>query len=77
MGLFDLFRRKKPISDESRKKFLYSLIDKYFGSRDKLISDAEQLIEITKYNITVETMATLLLRCVGFREMNAGWEKRL
>jgi len=73
MGIFDIFK-KKTISEETRNNFLDMLLTKYFeGSKAKLAEDAKELLELTKYDITPEEMATLLIRCLGFRELKGEW----
>ena len=73
MGLFDLFK-KKEVGEETRQGFLVKLLSKYFeGSKAKLGADAAELLELTKYDITPGEMATLLIRCLGFRELNGDW----
>ena len=73
MGIFDIFK-KKTVSEETRNIFLDKLLTKYFeGSKAKLAEDANELLELTKYNITQGEMATLLIRCLGFRELNGEW----
>ena len=73
MGIFDIFK-KKTVSEETRNNFLDKLLTKYFeGSKAKLAEDANELLELTKYNITPGEMATLLIRSLGFRELNGGW----
>lgn len=74
MGIFDFFKKKKEISEETRRDFLNKILSKYFeGSKSKLESDASELLEITKYNISKSEMTILLVRCLGFRELNAKW----
>ena len=69
MGLFGFFK-KKEVSEETRQGFLNKLLTKYFeGSKAKLGADAADLLELTKYEITPGEMATLLIRCLGFREL--------
>ena len=73
MGIFDIFK-KKTVSEETRNNFLERLLTKYFkGSKTKLTEDANELLELTKYDITPGEMATLLIRCLGFRELNGEW----
>ena len=76
MGLFDFFK-KKEVSEETRQGFLDKLLFKYFeGSKAKLGVDATELLELTKYEITPGEMATLLVRCLGFRELGGGWNEK-
>ena len=76
MGLFDLFK-KKTVSEETRSNFLNKLLTKYFeGSKAKLGADASELLELTKYEITPGEMATLLIRCLGFRELKGDWNAK-
>ena len=76
MGLFDLFK-KKTVSEETRNNFLNKLLTKYFeGSKAKLGADAADLLELTKYEITPGEMATLLIRCLGFRELKGDWNAK-
>ena len=76
MGLFDLFK-KKTVSEETRNNFLNKLLTKYFeGSKAKLGADASELLELTKYEITPGEMATLLIRCLGFRELKGDWNAK-
>ena len=76
MGIFDIFK-KKTVSEETRNNFLERLLTKYFkGSKTKLTEDANELLELTKYDITPGEMATLLIRCLGFRELNGGWNEQ-
>ena len=73
MGLFGFFK-KKEVSEETRQGFLNKLLTKYFeGSKAKLGADAADLLELTKYEITPGEMATLLIRCLGFRELKGDW----
>lgn len=73
MGIFNVFK-KKTVSEEKRQNFLDKLLAKYFeGSKAKLAEDANELLELTKYDITPGEMATLLIRCLGFRELNGEW----
>ena len=76
MGIFDIFK-KKTVSEETRNIFLDKLLTKYFeGSKAKLTEDANELLELTKYDITPGEMATLLIRSLGFRELNGGWNEQ-
>ena len=76
MGIFDIFK-KKTVSEETRNNFLERLLTKYFkGSKTKLTEDANELLELTKYDITPGEMATLLIRCLGFRKLNGGWNEQ-
>ena len=76
MGIFDIFK-KKTVSEETRNIFLDKLLTKYFeGSKAKLTEDANELLELTKYDITPGEMATLLIRSLGFRELNGGWNSQ-
>ena len=73
MGLFG-FSKKKEVREETRQGFLNKLLTKYFeGSKAKLGADAADLLELTKYEITPGEMATLLIRCLGFRELKGDW----
>ena len=76
MGLFGFFK-KKEVSEETRQGFLNKLLTKYFeGSKAKLGADAVDLLELTKYEITPGEMATLLIRCLGFRELKGDWNAK-
>ena len=76
MGLFGFFK-KKEVSEETRQGFLNKLLTQYFeGSKAKLGADAADLLELTKYEITPEEMATLLIRCLGFRELKGDWNAK-
>ena len=76
MGLFG-FSKKKDVREETRQGFLNKLLTKYFeGSKAKLGADAADLLELTKYEITPEEMATLLIRCLGFRELKGDWNAK-
>ena len=76
MGLFGFFI-KKEVREETRQGFLNKLLTKYFeGSKAKLGADAADLLELTKYEITPEEMATLLIRCLGFRELKGDWNAK-
>ena len=76
MGIFDIFKNKT-VSEETRNNFLEKLLTKYFeGSKAKLAEDANEQLELTKYDITPGEMATLLIRCLGFRELNGGWNEQ-
>lgn len=76
MGLFGFFK-KKEVSEETRQGFLNKLLTKYFeGSKAKLGADAADLLELTKYEITPGEMATLLIRCLGFRELKGDWNAK-
>lgn len=73
MGLFNLFK-KKPVSEEAKQNFINGIYDKYFdGSDDKLLEDASELLKVTKFNLTLEEMSGMLIRCLGFRELKGGW----
>lgn len=76
MGLFGFFK-KKEVSEETRQGFLNKLLTKYFeGSKAKLGADAADLLELTKYEITPGEMATLLIRCLGFRVLKGDWNAK-
>lgn len=76
MGLFGFFK-KKEVSEETRQGFLNKLLTKYFeGSKAKLGADAADLLELRKYEITPGEMATLLIRCLGFRELKGDWNAK-
>ena len=76
MGLFG-FSKKKEVREETRQGFLNKLLTKYFeGSKAKLGADAADLLELTKYEITPEEMATLLIRCLRFRELKGDWNAK-
>lgn len=76
MGLFG-FSKKKEVREETRQGFLNKLLTKYFeGSKAKLGADAADLLELTKYEITPGEMATLLIRCLGFRELKGDWNAK-
>ena len=76
MGLFGFFK-KKEVREETRQGFLNKLLTKYFeGSKAKLGADAADLLELTKYEITPGEMATLLIRCLGFRELKGDWNAK-
>ena len=76
MGLFG-FSKNKEVREETRQGFLNKLLTKYFeGSKAKLGADAADLLELTKYEITPEEMATLLIRCLGFRELKGDWNAK-
>lgn len=76
MGLFGFFK-KKEVSEETRQGFLNKLLTKYFeGSKAQLGADAADLLELTKYEITPGEMATLLIRCLGFRELKGDWNAK-
>jgi len=76
MGLFDLFKKKEKVSQETAYNFLDNLIKKYFdGSKAKLFSDAEELIELTKFQLTTNEMMSLLLRGLGCFELKGSWNK--
>ena len=76
MGLFGFFK-KKEVSEETRQGLLNKLLTKYFeGSKAKLGADAADLLELTKYEITPGEMATLLIRCLGFRELKGDWNAK-
>ena len=76
MGLFG-FSKKKEVREETRQGFLNKLLTKYSeGSKAKLGADAADLLELTKYEITPEEMATLLIRCLGFRELKGDWNAK-
>ena len=73
MGIFNLiFGNKKPkLTKENIGSFL---LDKYFDSnREQLFSEAKHLLEITKYDVDVNDFTAIILRCLGFRELKAGW----
>lgn len=76
MGLFG-FSKKKEVREETRQGFLNKLLTKYFeGSKAKLGADAADLLELRKYEITPGEMATLLIRCLGFRELKGDWNAK-
>lgn len=72
MGFFDLFKKKsQTVTSES-------LVSKYFdGSKDNVFSDAEKLIETTKFDVTQSEMVTMLIRCLCYRELNVGWSTKV
>ena len=74
MGLFDLFKKKEAVKEEPRNAFLDKILAKYFnGSKPKLLADAKELLELTKFNLTAEDMIALLLRGLGCLELKGGW----
>lgn len=74
MGIFDLFKKKKRVSEETVNAFLDKLLVKYFnGAKPKLFADAKELLELTKFNLTAEEMIALLLRGLGCLELKGGW----
>ena len=74
MGIFDLFKKKKRVSEETVNAFLDKLLVKYFnGAKPKLLADAKELLELTKFNLTAEEMIALLLRGLGCLELKGGW----
>jgi hypothetical protein len=74
MGLFDLFKKKEAVKKETCNSFLDQLLAKYFeGSKQKLLADAKELLELTKFNLTAEDMIALLLRGLGCLELNGDW----
>ena len=74
MGLFDLFKKKESVKKETRNAFLDKILAKYFnGSKQKLLADAKELVELTKFNVTAEDMIALLLRGLGCLELKGGW----
>ena len=76
MGLFGFFK-KKEVSEETRQGFLNKLLTKYFeGSKAKLGGDAGDWRELAKYEMTPGEMATLLIRCLGFRELRGDWNAK-
>lgn len=74
MGLFNFFRKKKIVTEENRNAFLDKILVKFFnGSKSKLLADAKELLQLTKYDITIEDMIALLLRALGSLELNGKW----
>lgn len=74
MGLFDFFKKKETVKEESCNAFLDTILAKYFnGSKPKLLADAKELLELTKFNLTAEDMIALLLRALGCLELNGNW----
>lgn len=74
MGLFNIFK-KKPSKEERGQKFVSSIYDKYFdGSTEKLHKEASELLGMTKFNLTLEEMSGMIIRCLGFRELKKGWD---
>ena len=64
-------------SVQKKHSFCNKLLTKYFeGSKAKLGADAADLLELTKYEITPGEMATLLIRCLGFRELKGDWNAK-
>ena len=78
MGIFDLFKKKKVVSQETQRQFLDNILIKYFdGSKEKLQKDAIELLELTKYGINLSQMIALLMRCLGLRELKGVWNKQV
>lgn len=76
MGIFRFFK-KKTSTEEERQDFIKSVADKYFeGSLEKLHDDASKLIEITKFNLTLDEMSGMIMRCIVFRELKGGWTEK-
>ena len=76
MRLFNFFK-KKAVTEETLQGFLNNLLSNYFdGSKAKLGADAAELLEMTKYDITIEEMATLLIRCLGIRDLKGKWNEK-
>ena len=76
MGIFDLFKKKETVHKEKGQKFFFFFLMKYFnGSNAKLGADAKELLELTKYGISLDEMAALLIRSLGTRELGGGWNK--
>ncbi len=74
MGLFDIFKKKESVKKETYNNFLDKILSKYFeGSKPKLLADAKDLLELTKFNLTAEDMIALLLRGLGCLELKGGW----
>lgn len=77
MGLFNFFKKKRGVSEETRQKFLDSILEKYFASSKVVLQkDVSDLLELTKYSVTDNELAILLIRCLGFRELKGGWNKQ-
>lgn len=74
MGLFDFFKNKRTVSEKAANSFLENIVAKYFdGSSPKLLADAKELLELTKFNLSVNDMTALLLRGLGTLELKGGW----
>lgn len=77
MGLFNFFKKKRGVSEETRQKFLDSILEKYFASSKVVLQkDVSDLLELTKYSVTDNELAILLIRCLGFRELKGGLNKQ-
>lgn len=78
MGLFNLFKKRKPKTEDEIRKFFYGLMDKYFeGSSEKLNSDAKKLLELSQYDISVSELSTIFLRSVAFLGNKSGWNSKV
>ena len=76
MSLLNYFKIKS-VSEETHQWFLDKLLPKYLeGSKTKLSTGAAELFELTKYEITPEEMAILLIHCLGFRVLNGDWNAK-
>ena len=74
MGIFDFFKRKKTVREETVSSFLDKLLAKYFeGSKSKLLAEAKETLELTKFNLSLDDMVALLLRGLGCLELKGGW----
>lgn len=62
------------MSEKTANSFLGNIVAKYFGgSKTKLFADAKELLELTKFNLSVNDMIALLLRGLGTLELKGGW----
>jgi len=75
MGIFNFFRRKP--SENEIHEFSGKVLNKYFaGNRENIFKDAAKVLELTKFNVTTNEMAALLVRCIICRELGEKWTKR-
>ena len=75
---FWFFNKNKTSREQSQKVSLSSILNKYFdGSNSKLHSDATQLLETTKYDISEDEMINLLVSSLVFRELKKDWNAKV
>ena len=77
MGLFDLFKSKSS-GEGTQQELIEKIIRRYFnGSREQLKADVNDLLEVTKYDISFEQMSALLICSLGYHGVNANWSEKI
>lgn len=70
MGIFNFFKKKRTINvTEVRNKF--------FHNKETLWDDANKLREITKFDVSIDTLAGLMIRCACYLEFKTGWTNQV